>query len=44
MGWYLHAIPADGGLFVPAKNLQALIKGINGLYEDEPDKNLILNP
>ena len=44
MGWYLHAIPADGGLFVPAKNLQALIKGINGLYEDEPDKHLSLNP
>lgn len=44
MGWYLHAVPVDGGLFVPAKNLQALIKDINELYEDEPDKNLILNP
>lgn len=44
MGWYLHAIPADGGLFVPAKNLQALVEDINKLYEDEPDKNLILNP
>lgn len=29
MGWYLHAVPADGGLFVPAKNLQALVEDIN---------------
>ena len=44
MGWYLHAVPADGGLFVPAKNLQALIEDINKIYEDEPNKHLILNP
>lgn len=44
MGWYLHAVPADGGLFVPAKNLQALVEDINSIYEDEPDKHLSLNP
>lgn len=41
MGWYLHAVPADGGLFVPAKNLPALIEDINSIYEDNP---LNLNP
>lgn len=41
MGWYLHAVPADGGLFVPAKNLQKLIEDINNIYEDNP---LNLNP
>lgn len=41
MGWYLHAVPADGGLFVPAKNLPALIEDINNIHED----NLLnLNP
>lgn len=51
MGWYIHAVPADGGLFVPAKNLAALIKDINALseenneiYEDDPAENLHLNP
>lgn len=44
MGWYLHAVPTDGGLFVPAKNLQALIRGINSIYEDETDERLSLNP
>lgn len=44
MGWYLHAVPADGGLFVPAKNLQGLIEDINSIYEDETDERLNLNP
>lgn len=29
MGWYLHAVPADGGLFVPAANMSKLIADIN---------------
>ena len=41
MGWYLHAVPADGGLFVPAKNLPVLIEDINNIYDDNP---LNLNP
>ena len=41
MGWYIHAVPADGGLFVPAKNLPALIEDINNIHEDNP---LNLNP
>lgn len=44
MGWYIHAVPADGGLFVPAKNLPALIEDINELYEDETEVHLHLNP
>ena len=44
MGWYLHAVPTDGGLFVPAKNLLDLIEDINELYKDEPQVHLNLNP
>jgi len=44
MGWYLHAVPADGGLFVPAKNLPALIEDINEIYKDETQGHLNLNP
>lgn len=35
MGWYVHAVPADKGLFVPAKNLQGLIENINALYDND---------
>lgn len=44
MGHYYHALPVNGGLQVPAENLEELVTKINEVHEGDPGTQLALNP